>query len=119
MFRPGGNSMLRSHFHLESLEERATPVTLVGLTSTDQLITFDSATPNVIARTVKIKGVGGEDVVSIDARPADGLIYALTKANRLYTVSPHTGKATRVGADPVAFTLGGGRVGLDFNPTVD
>jgi hypothetical protein len=63
--------------------------------------------------------VGGQDVVSIDARPANGLVYALTRSNQLYIVNTFTGVATRVGTDPVALALGAGRVGIDFNPNVD
>ena len=111
--------MLRNTLRLESLEDREVPATLVGLTSTDHLITFDSATPGIINRTVKITGVGTQDVVGIDARPGNGLVYALTNLNRLFTVNTTTGVATRVGTDPVGFALGAGRAGLDFNPTVD
>ena len=57
--------------------------------------------------------------MSIDARPANGVIYALTSTNKLYTVSPFTGRATRIGTDPVDLGLGPGRAGLDFNPNVD
>ena len=68
---------------------------------------------------MKITGVGQQDVVSIDARPANGLVYALTKTNKLYTVNPVTGLATRVGSVPPEFVVTGGRTGIDFNPTVD
>ena len=40
--------MSRTRPRLEALEDRVTPATLVGLTSTDHLITFDSATPGLI-----------------------------------------------------------------------
>jgi hypothetical protein len=104
---------------LEALEDRTVPATLVGLTTTDRLLFFDSATPNVVQRKVAITGVGQQDVVGIDTRPANGLIYALTSANRLYTINPVSGRATRIGTDPVGLDLVGTRVGVDFNPTVD
>ena len=119
LWNPYRGRQPRVGLQLEALEDRSTPATLVGLTTTDRLITFDSATPNVIQRNVKITGVGAQDVVSIDARPSNGLVYALTNANRLYTVNTFSGVATRVGVDPVGFPLGLGRVGIDFNPVVD
>src|SRR4029453_16131664 len=100
--------MSRRRPGFEALEDRITPATLVGLTSTDHLITFDSATPALIARTGRITGVGQQDVVSIDARPANGVLYALTKTNKLYTVNPMTGIATRVGNVPPEFVVTGG-----------
>src|SRR5262245_32270835 len=90
---------------IETLEDRTVPATVVGLTTKDQLIFFDSATPNVVQRKVAITGVGQQDVVGIDTRPANGLIYALTSANRLYTINPVSGQATRIGTDPVGLDL--------------
>src|SRR5262249_55885566 len=106
---------------VELLEDRATPATLVGLTMTNSLITFDSAAPTKILRSVQVTGVApGEDIVSIDTRPANGQLYGLTNKNALYTLSLASGKATRVGTGPTAFLpAGGSRFGIDFNPTVD
>src|SRR5262245_19791155 len=106
---------------VEPLEDRSTPATLVGLTTNNALITFDSAAPTRILRSVQVTGVAaGEDLVSIDARPANGQLYGLTNKNTLYTVSLATGKATRVGTGPAAFLpTGGSRFGIEFNPNVD
>lgn len=104
---------------LESLEDRCTPATLVALTANDVLLTFDSAAPGQILRQVKITGQGaGENILGIDSRPANGLLYGISSANKLYTISPHTGAATRVGGT-FAVPLTGFRHGIDFNPTVD
>ena len=62
--------------------------------------------------------VGGDTVVGIDSRPADGRIYLLGSGSRLYTLNPLTGAATQVGSDG-QFALSGTYFGFDFNPTVD
>jgi hypothetical protein len=114
------SKQLRSRPAVELLEDREVPATLVGLTTTDRLVTFDSSAPTTILSSVQITGVGNQNVVGIDARPANGLVYALTNTNRLYTVNPFTGVATLVSTAPPAVSLNGApRVGVDFNPNVD
>ncbi len=105
---------------IESLEPRIAPATLVGLTSRDVLVTFDSGAPGKILTAAKIAGLAmGENVVSLDARPADGLLYGLTNKNTLYTLNPYTGAATQVGIGPAAFPLTGKTFAVGFNPSVD
>ena len=104
----------------EALESRIAPATLVGLTSKDILVTFDSAAPETILSAAKISGLAdGENIVSLDARPANGVIYGLTNANTLYVVNPYTGVAFLIDAGDPAFPLTGKTTGVDFNPTVD
>lgn len=94
-------------------------VTVFGLTTTNQLVVFNSARPNTILRTVAITGLGGgENVLGIDFRPATGQLYALSSASRIYTINTVTGAATAIGSAG-AFTLNGTDFGVDFNPTVD
>lgn len=93
--------------------------TFFGVTTTNQLVRFDSATPGTINSTVVITGLqAGENIVGIDFRPANGLIYALGSSSRLYTINISNGAVTQVGAAG-AFTLNGTNFGFDFNPTVD
>jgi hypothetical protein len=112
----------------ERLEDREVPATLYGLTPANQLIRFDSATPNSIQATVTVLGLNAtEQVVGIDFRPRTGQLYAVAvngngggTAARLLTVNPFTGATTAVGT---GFTLptntAGAGFGVDFNPTVD
>lgn len=94
--------------------------TLVALTSTDRLLTFDSATPWQLQRNVPVSGLSmGESLVSIDARPANGVLYGVSNRNLVYTLNAATGAATRVGSGPAALAQVGGFVGIDFNPSVD
>jgi hypothetical protein len=92
---------------------------LTGLTSTGNLVGFDSATPGTIATTVAITGLQtGEVLLGIDRRPSNGLLYGLGSTSRLYTINTTTGAATPVGSAG-AFTLSGTAFGFDFNPVPD
>jgi hypothetical protein len=109
-----------SSIAVEALEARIAPATLVGLTNKDVLVLFDSASPTQILSAAKITGLAqGENVVSIDARPANGLIYGLTNTNSLYSLNPYTGAATPITTTDPEFDLTGKNVGINFNPTVD
>ena len=71
--------------------------TLVALTSGNRLLFFDSATPGTIASTIGISGLqGGENVLGIDFRPANGQLYGLGSAGHIYTINTTTGAATLV-----------------------
>ena len=99
---------------------RAEAEMLTGLTSTGNLVTFDSATPGTINTSVAITGLqGGESLLGIDRRPANGLVYGLGSTSRLYTINTTTGAATAVGATPFAPALTGTAFGFDFNPVPD
>jgi hypothetical protein len=98
--------------------------TVFGLAG-NQLVSFSVATPATLAATTAITGLqGGENVIGIDFRPANGKLYAATTGGRVYIVNPTTGAA----ASPVtlapamgdAFTaLSGTNFGVDFNPAAD
>ena len=88
-----------------------------GVTSTNSLVQFDSATPGVISSTVAMSGLTGT-LLGIDFRPATGELFGLTSDSRLYTINLATGAATAVGAAN-QFLLMGSSFGFDFNPTVD
>jgi hypothetical protein len=95
----------------------AQPVT--GLTTTNNLVTFDAATPGAIQSTVAVTGLqSGETLLGVDRRPATGGLYGLGSTSRLYLINTTTGAATQVGTAG-AFTLNGTAFGFDFNPTVD
>ena len=99
---------------------RAEAESLTGLTTTGNLVTFDSATPGTIDTSVAITGLqAGETLLGIDRRPANGLLYGLGSTSRLYTINTTTGLATSVGATPFAPALSGTAFGFDFNPVPD
>lgn len=112
---------LRPQLQLESLEDRTVPATLVGLTTSQHLLTFDSASPTQFTQSPVISGLStpGEVIRSIDSRPVSGVIYGLSSLNLLYTIDPSSAVATQVGTGPAAFAQVGQRVAVDFNPSVD
>jgi len=65
---------------------RAEAESLIGLTSTSNLVTFDSATPGTILTSMAISGLqAGETLLGIDRRPANGILYGLGSTSRIYT----------------------------------
>jgi 3D (Asp-Asp-Asp) domain-containing protein len=110
--------------------DRTVPATVTGqliyaLTSNNNLVTFDSNLPGTIRNLYAVTGISAGQVLSgLDSRPATGELYGLgynqvTGEVRLYTINPSTGAATAIGAGPVVLKPGMGKIGFDFNPTVD
>ena len=89
---------------------------LVALTEDGTLITFSAEHPGD-ARTTKPSGVRGQ-LIGVDRRPANGLLYGLTAAGDVYTIDPLSGASSLVSTLTVPFN-GGSRSGLDFNPRTD
>ena len=68
---------------------------IVALTSGNRLLTFDSATPGTVTKTVAITGLtGGDTLLGIDFRPATGGLFALGSGGRIYSIDANTGAAT-------------------------
>ncbi|HEX8203266.1 MAG TPA: DUF4394 domain-containing protein [Isosphaeraceae bacterium] len=128
------NRVLREIRPLERCEDRTLLTTIYGTTSiggVENLIRFDSATPGTLdlgpTPIANLQGGGGETIIGIDFRPADGQLYAVTNAagtGRLYTINPATAAATlratltAAAGDPFA-GLVGTSFGVDFNPVPD
>lgn len=110
----------RRSIHLgtvDRLEPRRLFATAVGLTSANELVTFDTATPGTASTPVAVTGLGAsEDLVGIDFRPATGQLFGLGDTGQLYTINTTTGAATALGSP---LTITGTTFGFDFNPTVD
>ena len=103
--------------------------TIIGLTTTNALVTFSSNAPTQSGMAMNITGLVGADerILGIDMRPASGKVYGLGSSGNLYTLNAATGAATFVAAlmaDPADLVnpysgLMGSSFGIDFNPTVD
>lgn len=93
--------------------------TLVGIDTSNRLVSFDSATPGKVKARAITGLPAGETLTGLDRRPATGTLMAVSTASRLYNVSARTGAATPVGMGPFAPLVSGDAVGFDFNPTVD
>lgn len=97
------------------------------LTSGGRIATFNRATPASLVSNLSISGLNGaEQLIGIDVRPANGLVYAVSNAGRIYTIDPTTGAATlratltNDASNATAFTaLSGTSFGVDFNPVPD
>lgn len=96
-----------------------------GVTTSNNLISFDSDNPSVIRSVVTVTGItAGQVIEGIDFRPATGELYAIgyvqaTGETRLYTINPTTGAATAIGMGAIMLQPNMGEVNFDFNPTVD
>lgn len=98
------------------------------LTSGNQLLGFAAADPSRQSR-VTLQVPAGETLLGGDFRPADGLLYVLTKAGtagKLYTVNTSSGALTAATAASLsnasggaAIELSGVKFGVDFNPVAD
>lgn len=106
----------------------ATVGDVVALTASNRLVSFDRATPGAIRTNVLVTGLqSGENLVGIDVRPADGMLYGVGSTGRLYTLDAATGAATnksRLTLDAADTTqpfteLAGTSFGVDFNPMAD
>lgn len=88
------------------------------------LLTFDTAQPNLIRTSVGLTGVGtAQTIVGMDVRPLNNALYALgydatAQSGQLYTINATTGVATALGS-AVALPLGSGSIAFDFNPSAD
>src|SRR5213593_3180826 len=86
---------------------------LVALAEDGTLISFSADRP-ADARTAKVTGASGE-LIGLDRRPANGLLYGLTTAGDVDRIDPATGGTTLVSTLTTPFN-GGSRSGVDFNP---
>ncbi len=94
---------------------------VVGLTTDNRIVTFNSTNPGLISDLGFVSGLAsGETLKGIDLRPAVGQVFAVGSSNRIYSLNFSAGVvATAVSG--VSFTPGLSldEYGIDFNPTVD
>lgn len=102
---------------LLAVPDRASAETIVGLTTGNQLFTFDSATPGSISALVPVTGLlPATTLVGIDFRPIDQRLVGVGQAGgtgTVYAIDSQTGAATSINT---GFTLAGTAFGVDFNP---
>lgn len=97
--------------------------TFYALSDNNQLHEINVKNTASPLRSFAVTGLESGDVLAgIDFRPATGQLYAISAQGNLYQINAKSGdqqgKATRIGAAPIAATLSGS-IGFDFNPTVD
>ncbi len=93
--------------------------------SGNNLISFNVAAPTTALSNKTVTGIlAGQDIAGLDFRPNTGELFALgynqlTGEARLYTVNLNTGAAAPVGGANIPLKANMGKIGFDFNPTVD
>ncbi|MEG3848225.1 DUF4394 domain-containing protein [Microcoleus sp. herbarium19] len=109
--------------NISSIVPNPPPIALTtayALTAANRIVGFSLSNPQSVISDFPVTGLqAGESLLSIDYRPANGLLYGVGSSNRLYTVNPKTGEANQAGSGLFAVPLTPGAAGLDFNPTVD
>lgn len=92
--------------------------TVWGVTQNQFLVSWESSAPSAYTFGTAISGLQqNEQILGIDFRPADQMLYAIGSSNRLYTIDMN-GTATVVGSQ-FDISLDGSAFGYDFNPTID
>lgn len=83
------------------------------------LIRFDSATPSTITARIPVTGLPANDhLLTIDLRPTDAKVYAVSALGGVYIVDALTGVITQIGRLSVPID-GNAVFGMDFDPVAD
>jgi hypothetical protein len=97
------------------------PVFIFALTTDNTLYVLppNSVTPTYLSLG-RVAGIGGNDLIGIDFRPADKKLYALSDAGRLYTINFNVAPPTATLVSTLSPRFPSGFQSLmDFNPVVD
>lgn len=89
--------------------------TIYGITTANQLVNFDSASPGTVSAPLTVTGLGvGEQILGIDFRPATpGVLVGLGSSGNVYSINRNNGAATSILS---GVNLNGNGFGVDFNP---
>lgn len=98
----------------------------VALTASNELWLIDIANPDKVVKRMAVTGItAGENLLGIDYRPSNGMLYGITES-AVYVIDDVTGVASGRQAlasvnSTLTFTapLAGTSFGVDFNPVVD
>jgi hypothetical protein len=95
------------------------PVFIFALT-TDNTLYILAPGSTVYQSLGRVAGIGGNDLIGIDFRPADKKLYALSDAGRLYTINFNVAPPTATLVSTLSPRFPSGFQSLmDFNPVVD
>lgn len=90
--------------------------TLFGVDTNNNIVIFDSNTPQTIANGGAVTGLSAnENIVGLDYRANGGGVFAVTNLNNIFTINVQNFAATQVGAT-LATPLTGNSFAFDFNP---
>ena len=95
-------------------------VNFTALSSSNSIVKYNATNLDMPISTLAITGlVGGEQIVSIDYRPATGQLYGLGSSSRLYFINEESGLATAIGTTAFTPLISGTNASINFNPAVD
>lgn len=95
-------------------------VNITVLTNNNSIIKYNAQNLGSATATFNISGLPtGEQIVSIDYRPATGQLYALGSSSKLYFIDENSGMATALNDNSFMPAISGNNASIDFNPTVD
>ena len=102
------------------MPEVAPLVNFTALSNDNKIYYFNARNLEAPIRNLTITGLqSGENILSIDYRPATGQLYGLGSTSRLYIINEVSGLATPIGAASFSPQIEGTSSSIDFNPTVD
>jgi hypothetical protein len=91
--------LLGLFFFAGATKANAQSATIYGVTTGNQLVRFNAASPGTLTNVGAITGLqAGEQILGIDFRPATGQLFGLGSTSRLYVIDKTTGAAAAVGA---------------------
>lgn len=99
----------------------ASALTLVGVTSNNALVSYDSNAAVPFAVTARLSGftAGDTTLVGIDFRVQDGALYGVGNNSGVYRIDAATGALTYLHTLSVALDTTATGFGVDFNPAAD
>eukprot|EP01096_Ripella_sp_DP13-Kostka_P004818 TRINITY_DN17338_c0_g1_i1.p2 TRINITY_DN17338_c0_g1~~TRINITY_DN17338_c0_g1_i1.p2 ORF type:complete len:499 (-),score=-112.34 TRINITY_DN17338_c0_g1_i1:695-2191(-) len=104
----------------EPMPSTAPPVDFTALSNDNKVFYFNAKDLKTPVRSYSITGLqSGENIISIDYRPATCQLYGLGSTSRLYTINESSGLATPLGTASFSPAIEGTSSSIDFNPTVD
>lgn len=116
----GGNPMLRGITIVDSPLLPALPpnATALVLRTDNAILRFPASSPAGPVSVASVTGLtAGENLLGIDYRPSNGLLYSVSNSGRIYTINPVSGAATFIATASVLPS--GARYAFDFNPAAD
>jgi len=95
-------------------------VNFTALSNNNSIVKYNATNLATPISTTPITGLAvGEQIVSIDYRPATGQLYGLGSSSRIYFINEESGAAKALGAAAFTPSITGANASIDFNPTVD
>lgn len=91
-----------------------------ALSKDNKIYYYNATNLKMPIRSYSVTGLEqGDNIISIDYRPATGQLYGLGSSSRLYLIDENSGLATALGTTAFTPQIEGTSSSIDFNPTVD